>query len=231
MKYNSFFSEQIKTVRYVPLFLLMVLPALISYQLESRRKIQFCNFGVSFFRGTAKLFSMKSVHLQANVPKPKVIVLAGPTGSGKSELALRLCERIGGEIVSADSVQIYKHLQVGANKPSLEELERVPHHLVSSVELDANFTAGEFCRLAKSAMEDIISRGRIPVVCGGTMMYVQWLVHGVPDAPKSNPDAQASAAKMLEPYREKGQWEAALELLKERNQSGQKNCLQMTGTA
>ena len=104
----------------------------------------------------------------------KVLVIAGPTAVGKSALALSLCERLGGEIVSADSVQVYRGLDVGSNKATAEEQVRVRHHLLDVVDpFDERFTAGRFVREADAAVDDIASRGKLPVVCGGTPLYLQ----------------------------------------------------------
>ena len=89
----------------------------------------------------------------------KLLVLSGPTGSGKTDLALRLAEEIGGEIVNADSMQVYRGLNIGTAKPSPEELARVPHHLIDILSPDQDFTASDFRREAAAAIADIDSRG------------------------------------------------------------------------
>ena len=100
--------------------------------------------------------------------KIPVIVVSGPTASGKSALALKIAEKYGGEIVSADSMQIYKELSVGTAKPDKSEIKRVPHHLVDILEPEEKFSAADFKKRAEEAIEDISSRGRLPRIAGGT---------------------------------------------------------------
>jgi tRNA dimethylallyltransferase len=128
-------------------------------------------------------------------------VIAGPTASGKSALALALAERTGGEIVSADSQQVYRHFDIGTAKPSAEELARVPHHLISIVDPGEPFSAGRFQELADAAIADIVRRGRRPIVAGGTGLYLRFLLHGVIPAPL--PDA-ALRARLNEDVRVRG---------------------------
>lgn len=118
--------------------------------------------------------------------KIKLLVIVGPTASGKSDLAVRLAERIGGEIVNADSVQVYRGLDIGAAKPTTEVQERVPHHLIDIVDPDEDFTASDYCRVAASAITDIHARGRIPVVVGGTGLYIKTLLQGLIDSPSGD---------------------------------------------
>jgi tRNA dimethylallyltransferase len=121
----------------------------------------------------------------------ELLVIAGPTASGKSDLALALAERTGGEIVSADSQQIYRHFDIGTAKPSPEELRRVPHHLVSAVEPLDQVNAGRFAELAAAAIADIRARGRRPIVVGGTGLYLRVLLHGVMPVPGASPEIRA----------------------------------------
>jgi tRNA dimethylallyltransferase len=148
---------------------------------------------------------------------PRVLVIAGPTGVGKSKLAEALCHSLeeGGEIISADSVQVYRSLNIGSAKPTVAEQEAIPHHLIDIADPSSaeGYTAGQFCRDAVAAITDVWSRGRVPVVVGGTMMYHQWLVHGQPDAPPSDPAIAAAIGTELAPYKDKGDWEGARGLL------------------
>ncbi|MDE2484616.1 MAG: tRNA (adenosine(37)-N6)-dimethylallyltransferase MiaA [candidate division NC10 bacterium] len=112
-----------------------------------------------------------------------LIVLVGPTASGKSSLALALAERVGGEIVAADSMQVYRDLDIGTAKPSVDERRRIPHHLLDLVEPDQPFTAADYVRLASAAIVDIRARGRLPIVVGGTGLYVRALFYGLFDGP------------------------------------------------
>lgn len=111
------------------------------------------------------------------------IVLTGPTAVGKTELSLELAERLGAEIISADSRQIYRELDIGTAKPTSDELQRVPHHFVSERTLDEPFTAGQFEREARRRIDEITSRGRVPLVVGGSTLYIHALKHGLADIP------------------------------------------------
>lgn len=110
-------------------------------------------------------------------------VIAGPTASGKTALAIEIAKRQGAEIVSADSQQVYRHFDIGTAKPSAEELAAVPHHLVSCVEPTEDFSAAKYQRLADEAIEQIRARGRRVVVVGGTGLYLRVLLHGVVEVP------------------------------------------------
>ncbi|MBI2883120.1 MAG: tRNA (adenosine(37)-N6)-dimethylallyltransferase MiaA [Candidatus Methylomirabilis oxyfera] len=112
-----------------------------------------------------------------------LIVLVGPTASGKSSLALALAERAGGEIVAADSMQVYRGLDIGTAKPTAEERGRVPHHLLDLREPFQPFTAIDYARLASAAIADIRARGRLPIVVGGTGLYIRSLFRGLFDGP------------------------------------------------
>ncbi len=118
----------------------------------------------------------------------QLVVIVGPTASGKTELALHLAERLGGEIVGADSVQIYRHFELGSGKPTLEERARVPHHGIDLVEPSEHVDAARFARLARDAIEDVRGRGRLPIVCGGTFFWIRSLVFGLVHVPQG--DAQ-----------------------------------------
>lgn len=119
------------------------------------------------------------------------LLLTGPTASGKSAVGLLLAEALNGEIVSVDSMQVYRGLDIGTAKPTREELQRVPHHLIDVVGLTESFDAAQFVRLAKAAMEDIQSRGRVPILCGGTGLYFNALLGGLGEAPPADPGVRA----------------------------------------
>ncbi|MCU0788602.1 MAG: tRNA (adenosine(37)-N6)-dimethylallyltransferase MiaA [Verrucomicrobia bacterium] len=120
------------------------------------------------------------------VAKPESIFLAGPTASGKSEVALRLAEQVGGEIISVDSMQVYRGLDIGTAKPSMEERERIPHHLLDVAELSDTFDAARFCERARGAEQAIRARQRTPIFCGGTGLYFKAYLGGLGDAPPSD---------------------------------------------
>jgi len=107
------------------------------------------------------------------------VVVLGPTGSGKTALALGLAERFGGEIVSCDSVAVYRGMEIGTAKPTSEERARVRHHLIDVTDLDQPFTAGEYSRQARAALKDIAERGKLPIVTGGTGLYLRALTEGL----------------------------------------------------
>jgi tRNA dimethylallyltransferase len=118
-------------------------------------------------------------------------VVVGPTASGKTALAIDLCEQHEGEIVSADSVQVYRHFEIGTGKPSAEERARVPHHLIDVVEPSEPMDAARFAELAQLAILDIRARGKRPIVCGGTFLWVRALIHGLVPAPPADPALRA----------------------------------------
>jgi tRNA dimethylallyltransferase len=131
---------------------------------------------------------------------PRPVFLAGPTAAGKSAIALELAGRLNGEIISVDSMQVYRGLDIGTAKPSATERERVRHHLIDVAGLDERFDAAQFVRLAAAAVNDIQSRGRTPVFCGGTGLYFKAWLEGLGEAPPGDPKlrAQLEAAPLEE---------------------------------
>jgi tRNA dimethylallyltransferase len=119
------------------------------------------------------------------------VLIAGPTASGKSELALALAERIGGEIVSVDSMQVYQGLDVGTAKPTDAERSRIPHHLLDIVPLDDTYDAARFVADATAAIAGITARGRVPILCGGTGLYFNAWLNGLGSAPAPDPVLRA----------------------------------------
>lgn len=126
-----------------------------------------------------------------NLLLPPAIALLGPTASGKSALALAWAQRLGGEIVSIDSALVYRHLDIGAAKPSREELAQVPHHLIDVRDPWQTYSAAEFAQDARTAIEQIIARGRIPILAGGTGLYFQALTDGLAEMPEASPGLRA----------------------------------------
>jgi len=110
-------------------------------------------------------------------------VIAGPTGAGKSRVAMALAARIGGEIVNYDSVQVYRGFDIGSAKPSAADRRSVPHHMIDIVDADEPFDAAEFAARARAACEDIVARGGRPILVGGTGFYLRALVSGLPELP------------------------------------------------
>ena len=100
--------------------------------------------------------------------KPTVIVICGPTASGKTALSIKLAKKINGEIISSDSMQIYKDMDIGTAKPSQEEMQGIPHHLIGFVEPSQRYSVAEFKKDAEKANEEIIEKGNTPIIVGGT---------------------------------------------------------------
>lgn len=129
---------------------------------------------------------------------PGTLLILGPTATGKSGLAMALAEQYPIEIVSADSLQVYRGFDIGTAKPSHEERRRVPHHLIDILDPSETFSAGEFRRLALPAIEDIRSRGRLPVVVGGSGFYLRTLVSGLSPIPAVPSDLRDEVTALLQ---------------------------------
>ncbi len=110
--------------------------------------------------------------------KKPIVVIAGPTASGKSALAISLAKLLGGEVVSADSMQIYKGMDIGTAKPTLEEMQGIPHHMIDVIEPSVNFSVGDYAELAGRAIDGVLSRGKLPILAGGTGLYIDTLIEG-----------------------------------------------------
>lgn len=120
--------------------------------------------------------------------EPLLIVILGPTGSGKTDLSLRLAERFNGEIVNCDSVAMYREFEIGTAKPSHAERARVPHHMLDILSPTSFFTAGEYARQARQLLREIAQRGHLPVVVGGTGLYLRALLEGLSPGPQRSED-------------------------------------------
>jgi tRNA dimethylallyltransferase len=124
--------------------------------------------------------------MERTMIEPLLVVILGPTGSGKTALALFIAEKLGGEIVSCDSVAVYRDLEIGTAKPSRQERQRVPHHLIDVAAPDELVTAGDYARRARKAIREISERGHLPLVVGGTGLYLRALLEGLfPGEPRS----------------------------------------------
>ena len=122
---------------------------------------------------------------------PLAVLLLGPTGSGKTALSLELASRFGGEIVSCDSVAVYRGMDLGTAKPSAEERARITHHLIDVAQPNQPFTAGEYSRRARAALRDISARGRLPMVTGGTGLYLRAMTAGLFAGPERQTELRA----------------------------------------
>ena len=111
--------------------------------------------------------------------KQPLIVLTGPTAVGKTSLSIQLAKAIGGEIISADSMQVYRHMDIGSAKVTADEMEGVPHHLIDVLEPDQDFNVVTFQHMAKEALQGIYNRRRIPIIAGGTGFYIQALLYDI----------------------------------------------------
>jgi tRNA dimethylallyltransferase len=136
------------------------------------------------------------IHPPSSILHPRSVFLAGPTAVGKSEIALQLADRMGGEIISVDSMQVYRGLDIGTAKPSPADRARVPHHLIDVCDLTESFDAAQFVRLAQKAVEEIQARGRVPIFCGGTGLYFKAFLSGLGEAPSANPELRARLEAM-----------------------------------
>jgi tRNA dimethylallyltransferase len=133
---------------------------------------------------------------------PLVVLLLGPTGSGKTALSLELGERFGGEIVSCDSVAVYRGMDVGTAKPTKEERARLPHHLIDVVNPNQPFTAGEYSRQARTALREIAGRSHLPIVTGGTGLYLRALTDGLFAGPERHEELRARLQRSRERHGE-----------------------------
>lgn len=147
--------------------------------------------------------------------KTKILVVLGPTATGKSDLAVRLAKKLNGEIISADSRQVYKGLDIGTGKITKREMKGVPHHLLDVADPKRKFSVVEYVKLAKKAIEEISTRNKLPIIVGGTGFYIEALVDGIifPDTPpdlelreklgKKSAEELLAILKKLDPRRAK----------------------------
>lgn len=148
-------------------------------------------------------------------PPLPLVAIVGPTATGKTALAIELAERLGGEVVNADALQVYRGLDIGTAKPSPEERARVPHHLVDILEPTERYSAGEFARRARRVIGEIRERGGRPIVAGGSGLYLRALLEGISPVPPGDPGIRADLRRRLEAegleslYRELGEVDPA----------------------
>jgi len=111
--------------------------------------------------------------------KPKVIVIVGPTASGKTALSIELAKELNGEIISADSMQIYKNMNIGTAKPTVEEMQGITHHLIDIIEPDQKFSVAQYKLMAEKKIEEILNKGKLPIIVGGTGLYITSLIENI----------------------------------------------------
>jgi len=128
---------------------------------------------------------------------PCIHVIAGPTAIGKSTIGLKLAHTLGGEIISADSRQIYKELSIGAAKPTIKELQQVRHHFIDELNLGEPYSAGLFATQATERIGQILRQGRVPIVVGGSTLYLHALIHGLSPSPPSDPTTRSAIEERL----------------------------------
>ncbi len=138
--------------------------------------------------------------MAGGTPLPLLVVLLGPTASGKTALSLHLAERFSGEIVSCDSVAVYREMEIGTAKPSLAERRQIPHHMIDVADPSEAFTAGDYSRQARAVLAGITARNKLPIVTGGTGLYLRALIDGLFPAPQRSEEIRdrlrnAEAAK------------------------------------
>lgn len=127
----------------------------------------------------------------------RLVAIMGPTATGKSSLAMRLAGDLGGEIINADALQVYRGFDIGTAKPTVAERARIPHHLIDILEPDEQYSAGEFVRRARRAIEEIRERGALPLVVGGSGLYIRSLLEGISPLPPSDPAIRAELVERL----------------------------------
>jgi tRNA dimethylallyltransferase len=128
----------------------------------------------------------------------ELLTVVGPTASGKTALAVALAERLGGEVVSADSVQVYRGFDLGSGKPTPDELARAPHHLVSVLDPMDPIDASSWAERAARAIDDVRGRGKVPIVCGGTFLWVKALLYGLAEAPGADAELRETHRRLAE---------------------------------
>jgi len=154
----------------------------------------------------SRLVSGVATQLQANIERlfepshRRVIILAGATGVGKTAISLQLAAKIGGEIISADSMQVYRGMDIGTAKPSKEEMAKIPHHLIDVCDVTEVFHVVQFYEHAKAACSDILLRGKVPIVVGGTGFYIHALLYGTPKGPPSDLAVRTRLTKEYEKF-------------------------------
>lgn len=133
--------------------------------------------------------------------KPNILVICGPTASGKTALAAALAQRLGGEVVSADSMQVYRRMDIGTAKPTPDETRGIPHHMIDVADPEENYSVARYVQDAVPIVDGILARGKLPIVAGGTGLYIDHLVAGRQFAPLKRTAVCGSTSKTGPPRR------------------------------
>ncbi len=144
------------------------------------------------------LQAQKQITNHIQKPKKRVIVIAGPTGCGKSDFAMMLAREINGEIISADSMQIYRHMDIGTAKPPKKDQKEIPHHLIDALDITEPFNVVDFYYESRHCIQKILARDAVPIVVGGSGFYLQSLIYGPPSGPPSVPELRKSIEEQVE---------------------------------
>ncbi len=138
--------------------------------------------------------------MNSTIKKPKVIIICGPTGIGKTSVAIKIAEAVKGEIISADSMQIYRHMDIGTAKPAPAELTRARHHMIDIINPDEHFDAALFSGIAHDKVLNLDARRIVPIVAGGTGLYIKALIHGLFGADPADPDVRMKLKEEANAY-------------------------------
>lgn len=130
--------------------------------------------------------------MSAQTERPKAVLIMGPTASGKSRLAIELAQSLGGEVISVDSALVFRGMDIGTAKPDLSEREGIPHHLIDILDPSESYSTGQFQKDAEKCILEILQRGKVPILAGGTMLYFHGLLHGISALPPADPDIRAA---------------------------------------
>ncbi|NPA14886.1 MAG: tRNA (adenosine(37)-N6)-dimethylallyltransferase MiaA [Aquificae bacterium] len=144
--------------------------------------------------------------------KKPLIVIGGPTGVGKTELSLKLAQEIGGEIISADSMAVYRHMDIGTAKPSPEETKKVKHYVIDVVNPDETFSIKQFIDIADEAVKEIWAKGKIPIVVGGTYMYIHPFLYGLAETPPADWELRKKLYQRAEEEGKEQLWKELIEI-------------------
>jgi tRNA dimethylallyltransferase len=140
----------------------------------------------------------RKIQKNHDIIRKKVVILSGPTGVGKTAFSIKLAKALNGEIISADSMQVYKGMDIGTAKASHSELKEVPHHLIDILDVKQKYNVVDFYHDAMAALSDICHKGKVPIVVGGTGFYIRALLKGPPPGPPSKPELRAKLEEQLD---------------------------------